>query len=333
VNTDTILALNSAASDAEVSEIISNEAQVLKRFGPVFQPDAVGTLDEDEFRNFLKFENNKHWTSLERQKNRLCANIGILRETLKTLVDETKAISHRVDEALELHGMGKGTLTAILLVAYPDTYGVWNSTSEAAMRSLDLWPEFSRGATEGEKYLAVNQVLKDVAAEVGVSLWTLDALWWRVDVDGVQPPERKKSTDVRKGRTFDSREKSIWQIKNSVLDTVRNSNGQTTQTTVKRKDLLMSEGELEARIIALLDAGMNRCAITGLEFEFEGDGKNLDFRPSLDRIDSEGHYEKSNVQLVCRFINFWKQASPDDEFRRLIKIVQNQGAVSATAQY
>ncbi|WP_299663147.1 hypothetical protein [uncultured Ruegeria sp.] len=33
-------------------------------------------------------------------------------------------------------------------------------------------------------------------------------------------------------------------------------------------------------------------------------------------------YSAENVQLVCRFINFWKQASPDDEFRRLINLVR-----------
>ena len=44
--------------------------------------------------------------------------------------------------------------------------------------------------------------------------------------------------------------------------------------------------------------------------------------PSLDRIDSNGHYAKENLQLVCRFINFWKQASDDAEFRRLVSVVR-----------
>jgi len=43
---------------------------------------------------------------------------------------------------------------------------------------------------------------------------------------------------------------------------------------------------------------------------------------SLDRIDSQGHYERGNLQLVCRFINFWKQASNDGDFRRLINVVR-----------
>ena len=92
----------------------------------------------------------------------------------------------------------------------------------------------------------------------------------------------------------------------------------------------MSERELEARIKELLDQGKDRCAITGLPFEFEGDDKNL--RPSLDRIDSDGHYEAPNVQLVCRFINFWKQATPDTEFRRLIQVVRDANGVDITGR-
>jgi len=45
-------------------------------------------------------------------------------------------------------------------------------------------------------------------------------------------------------------------------------------------------------------------------------------RPSLDRIDSDEHYDASNVQLVCRFINFWKRDTPDEEFRQLITAVR-----------
>lgn len=126
---------------------------------------------------------------------------------------------------------------------------------------------------------------------------------------------------ARLRRIFNGKEKSLWAMRNSVLETVKNSNGQMVQTTVKIKKLLMSELELEDRIKELLDEGEDRCAITGLLFEFEGDGIDQNMRPSLDRIDSDGHYEASNMPLVCQFINFWKRATPDDEFRRLIQIV------------
>ena len=86
----------------------------------------------------------------------------------------------------------------------------------------------------------------------------------------------------------------------------------------------MSDAELEKRIRELLEIQGDRCAITGLPFQFQGAHEDANMLPSLDRIDSNGHYEATNVQLVCRFINFWKQAADDEEFRRLIMIVRGE---------
>jgi hypothetical protein len=33
---------------------------------------------------------------------------------------------------------------------------------------------------------------------------------------------------------------------------------------------------------------------------------DLDLSPSLDRIDSDGHYAPDNLQIVARFVNRWK---------------------------
>lgn len=46
---------------------------------------------------------------------------------------------------------------------------------------------------------------------------------------------------------------------------------------------------------------------------------------SLDRIDSNGHYEKDNLQVVCKFANRWKSASDNGEFKRLIEIIRSNG--------
>jgi hypothetical protein len=93
---------------------------------------------------------------------------------------------------------------------------------------------------------------------------------------------------------------------------------------VKEKELRMSDAELEKRIRELLEIQGDRCAITGLPFQFLGAHDDTNMLPSLDRIDSNGHYEATNVQLVCRFINFWKQAADDEGFRRLMMIVRGE---------
>ena len=128
---------------------------------------------------------------------------------------------------------------------------------------------------------------------------------------------------ARAGERFlGARDKSIADMKYSVGKTVFNSNGQVIPTKVKNKELRMSDAELDKLLHELLEVQGDRCAITGLPFQFRGAHSDENMLPSLDRIDSNGHYEHSNLQIVCRFINFWKQASDDEEFRRLLNLVR-----------
>ena len=46
-------------------------------------------------------------------------------------------------------------------------------------------------------------------------------------------------------------------------------------------------------------------------------------RYSLDRIDSSKHYESGNLQEVCKFINKWKGAMANEDFRRLMELVRS----------
>lgn len=124
------------------------------------------------------------------------------------------------------------------------------------------------------------------------------------------------------GRILSGREKSIIAMRLSVEDTVKNSNGQLVQRTVKNKELRMTPAELEKLIASLLDLQDNRCALTGIPFNFIGPDADKNLLPSLDRIDSNGHYEVGNLQVVCQFINFWKSDADNDEFKRLLMLVR-----------
>ena len=176
-----------ALGDNDVGPIIEARDEVLARYSPSFQPGAIASISEDVLRSFLYFENNRHWTGLNRQVNRICADMRATRTALADLVDESKPIQSRMDACTAIKGMGKGIITAILHVAYPDKYGVWNNTSDGALTELGLMPTFDRGAKFGERYAAINEVLNAVARELDVDLWTLDALWWKLDeADGDQ---------------------------------------------------------------------------------------------------------------------------------------------------
>ena len=102
-----------------------------------------------------------------------------LRATLALLHDEDEELGARLTRAInEVKGMGPAILTAVLHVAFPERCGVWNATSEQALKMLGMWPEFPRGTAFGDRYVRVNEVLNDFAEEVDVDLWTLDALFW-----------------------------------------------------------------------------------------------------------------------------------------------------------
>jgi len=199
----------------------------------------------------------------------------------------------------------------MLLLAFPDRYGVWNGTSEPEMRDRGVWPVFPRGASAGVRYEIVNSVLLQLAQKMDIDLWTLDAVWWQSSLE---------SRD--NGLIRDARFKAVWAMASQAQQTALQSNGQVVEKIVKNKDLRLSKEALIAHLNELLDETGNRCAITGLALQFQGPDSQM--QPSLDRIDSNGHYEAGNLQVVARFINFWKSDVADIEFRRLIAIVRGE---------
>ena len=48
------------------------------------------------------------------------------------------------------------------------------------MKTLDIWPEFDRGTSFGNRYQQISESLRQLSSDLEVDLWTLDALWWGV---------------------------------------------------------------------------------------------------------------------------------------------------------
>jgi len=164
--------------DPWLKEIIQSRDEVLSRFQPIFAPEHLPELTADEFRSFLLFKNNHHWP-LHRQWTRMCADMPRLRSVLKVLLDATQPIDKRMN-APTVPGMGRGVMTAVLHVAHPDKYGVWNNTSEQALKSLGLWPQFDWGEPFGSRYVKLNAILNELVRALNVDLWTLDAAFYGV---------------------------------------------------------------------------------------------------------------------------------------------------------
>lgn len=170
----------------EGAKIRDAKDRVLAKYQPLFHPESLDRLSSEDFHGFLLYPNNGHWDSLHRQGPQLMADMPRLREAMGILLDEGFDICTRLNRLRPstgeplVSGLGPAVITAILLVVYPEKYGVWNGKSQSAMKELGLWPEMPRGASFGERYVLMNRVLKEVAEELGGDLWTLDMLWWRV---------------------------------------------------------------------------------------------------------------------------------------------------------
>ena len=125
-----------------------------------------------------------------------------------------------------------------------------------------------------------------------------------------------------------SKQKAAYEMAHTAWNTTLNANGQieVVERRVKEKNFgFATVLELEKYICQLIDSQEGFCAISGLPLEYRTSCDDPAMYCSLDRIDSDGHYERGNLQVVCRFINKWKSSTPDEEFRRLFKIVQETG--------
>jgi hypothetical protein len=139
-----------------------------------------------------------------------------------------------------------------------------------------------------------------------------------------QPIWQAKSAAARARpvTVFNARQRTAARMAMTAFATVAGANGQQVLRTVKNKEMRFSRDELEKYILDLIEAQEGLCAVTQLTLQLDGEYDDAELLGSLDRIDSDGHYEPGNLQIVCRFINRWKGAGDDSQFRRLIELVQ-----------
>ena len=163
----------------------------------------------------------------------------------------------------------------------------------------------------------VQEDLTSIRGIRGVRLVDAHSYCWLL----VKLPEAGSSgPDTDPGRVLGARTRAVVNMRLSIERTVAQANGQSVLRVVKNKNLLLDGRALEKLLEQRLELQENRCALTGIPFHY--DGKDPSLLPSPDRIDSDGHYTESNIQVVCRFVNFWKSATPNEEFLRLLDLVR-----------
>lgn len=160
---------------------LQEEKDVIRKYGGMFRPDNLDNLTKEDFKSFLLFRNNKHWEGIHRQGNLVTADMNKLKKALEILLDEDKDIRDRLNKLFPpnnnnfVKGLGRAIITPILLVVYPQKYGVYNSKSEEGLKRMGLLPRFKKSSF-ADKYIEVNKVLNDLATRYQVTLWQLDEI-------------------------------------------------------------------------------------------------------------------------------------------------------------
>lgn len=178
---------NEALSDADYLDITSHKHEVLKKYQWVFSHEHIPSLTKAEFRDFLLIKNNHHWNSIHRQGPQITSDMDLLRKTLLIWLDERITIEERINQirperkfgehAMVLN-LGMPVLTAILLIRFPDKFGVWNNTSDEGLRIAGLWKERWEKEPGNKVYIEMNDIYLELCSILNIDLWTLDALWW-----------------------------------------------------------------------------------------------------------------------------------------------------------
>lgn len=182
-----LLELQQENPDADFFDIISHRDQVLARYQPIFHPSNIPHLTKNDFESFLLYKNNHHWSSLHRVRKFITSDMPRLREALTILLDERRPVRERLNQIrperyFGQHSMvshlGIPVLTAILLVVYPEKYGVWNNTSDEGLHIVRLWDARWEGDPAGDVYEEMNKIFLELSRYLKIDLWTLDGLWW-----------------------------------------------------------------------------------------------------------------------------------------------------------
>lgn len=133
--------------------------------------------------------------------------------------------------------------------------------------------------------------------------------------------DKEKRLNYQNTRIYDPWQKTIWRMVNTAIQTCEQSGKETSKTTKTKKFLFSSAAECEKYVNELRVEQDGICALTGIPLDSDDNSNNSEFSSSLDRIDSNGHYEIGNLQLVCKFANRWKSNDDNDVFLSLIRSI------------
>jgi hypothetical protein len=144
------------------------------------------------------------------------------------------------------------------------------------------------------------------ARQVG---WTPGRAYSPAEIAQLQEEQRMRQTAARMVRT--------------AQQTVLQSGKEVIRVTKDKQFIFPSEAAAQEYALNLMKKQEGRCTLTGLKLLLDEEPGDDQLHYSLDRIDSSRHYEPGNLQVVCKFVNLWKGAMQNEEFKRLIALLRS----------
>jgi CRISPR/Cas system-associated exonuclease Cas4 (RecB family) len=170
-----------------VHEWEEKRREACKNFRPLLEN--VDKWTEDEIYDLLAFDKNQSMGAV-RVAPLLISNIAEFKRAVKTLIDESRDVKERLNEALKAPGMGPAIATMILFLYNPEKYPFWSRAKEEILKKLGLIDELT--GTYGEKYSKIIEAEKKLSAELGIDLIKLDTFLWWFYKKKIQPTEEMK---------------------------------------------------------------------------------------------------------------------------------------------
>lgn len=265
---------------------LAEDQELTAKYCSLFHPSNLDVLTREQFKSFLSFKNNKHWSGIHRQGNLITRDMDRLRSALKILLDENEPIRERLDKLFPrrqpnyIRGLGRAVATPILLVVYPDKYPVYNSRAEAALKKLGLPPEFS-GEGFGERYIKIMGIICDLAGRYDMSLLRIDEAFGQLaDIDseiGTAEGEEVagiESYEIESWQDFgleshleeflvENWEKTSLGKRHSLLEEDGDMVGQQYTTNIGKIDLLAREKKTGDWVVIELKKGRPASSVVG----------------------------------------------------------------------
>ena len=193
---------------------------------------------------------------------------------------------------------------------------------------MDIWRDFVRGRTKGQQYENLNSLLVSLSKDIGVDLWTLDALMWGI-VSQKKEEEQVSVKPVQKTiqetySFFDdvqhpALKKRLLKLSSAPLDTVIREAGVIFESSLRSAGNIDS-GNVGVRLVDELLAPGGKLVFSshegeqkGIQFLFRGAMQFIRNPPMHKIIDYPENVAKQYLRLIDSLLLLLDQATHVEE--------------------